>query len=377
MKVPFVDLAGQHEEITEELHEVFTRVLERSSFVLGSEVERFEDDFAAYLKAPYCVAVNSGTAALHLTLLALGIGPGDEVITVANTFIATAEAISAVGAIPVFVDVDPFSYNMDPAAVESAITPRTKALLPVHLFGQTADIDPLLAIANRHGLVLIEDACQAHGGTYNGKKAGTLGIAGCFSFYPGKNLGGLGEGGAVVTTDPAIAAQIRMLRDHGSVRKYEHQVPGFNFRMEGLQGGFLAVKLKHLDKWNKKRVHAAHKYQELLSGAEVILPRQMPYAGHVYHLYVIQANMRDELRTLLGTAGIETGLHYPIPLHLQVAYKQLGLKIGSFPVSEQLSQRILSLPMHPGITDEQIEYVSSAVMESSRSLKKTAQKMAV
>jgi dTDP-4-amino-4,6-dideoxygalactose transaminase len=364
MKVPFVDLAQQHRAIEEELRQVFVRVLARSSFILGPEVLQFEEAFASYLKVAHCVAVNSGTAALHLTLQALGIGPGDEVITVPNTFIATAEAISAIGARPVFVDVDPVSYTMDPAAVENAITERTKALLPVHLYGQPADLNPLLATARRNNLLLVEDACQAHGATHNGRKVGTLGIAGCFSFYPGKNLGCLGEGGAVVTNDPDIAEQVRMLRDHGSVRKYEHCVPGYNFRMEGLQGGFLRVKLKYLDAWNERRRLAANKFDDRLSGSALILPTEMPYARHVYHLYVVQAENRDSLREQLLAAGIETGLHYPIPLHLQKAYSCLGCQAGSFPVAENISRRILSLPMHPDLTDEQIEYVASVLMES-------------
>lgn len=364
MRVPFVDLAGLHRTIEEELREVFQRVLERSSFVLGPEVLQFEEAFASYLNVSHCVAVNSGTAALHLTLQALGIGPGDEVITVPNSFIATAEAISAVGARPVFVDVDPVSYTMDPAAVEEAITSRTKALLPVHLFGQPADLDPLLEIVRRNDLALVEDACQAHGATYNGRKAGTLGIAGCFSFYPSKNLGCLGEGGAVVTNNPSLAEQVKVLRDHGSTRKYEHRVPGYNFRMEGLQGGFLSVKLRHLEAWNQRRRVAAKKFDELLSGFPVILPGEMPYARHVYHLYVIQAADRDFLRAQLSAAGIETGLHYPIPMHLQEAYSQLGYRAGSFPVVEAVSQRMLSLPMHPDLTNEQIEYVASVLMES-------------
>jgi dTDP-4-amino-4,6-dideoxygalactose transaminase len=364
MKVPFVDLAQQHRAIEEELRQVFVGVLARSSFILGPEVLQFEDAFASYLNVAHCVAVNSGTAALHLTLQALGIGPGDEVITVPNTFIATAEAISAIGARPVFVDVDPVSYTMDPAAVENAITARTKALLPVHLYGQPADLNPLLAIARRNNLSLVEDACQAHGATYNGTKVGTLGIAGCFSFYPGKNLGCLGEGGAVVTNHPDIAEQVRMLRDHGSVRKYEHRVPGYNFRMEGLQGGFLGVKLKYLDAWNERRRLAAKKYDDRLSHSALILPTEMPYARHVYHLYVVQAENRDSLREQLLAAGIETGLHYPISLHLQKAYSCLGCQAGSFPVAENMSRRILSLPMHPDLADEQIEYVAFVLMES-------------
>ena len=369
MKVPFVDLAQQHLAMEEELRQVFERVLERSSFILGPEVQQFEEDFAKYLNVSHCIAVNSGTAALQLSLLALDIGRGDEVITVANTFIATAEAISAVGARPVFVDVDPISYTMDPAAAEDAITSRTKALLPVHLYGQAADLDPLFAIARRNHLALVEDACQAHGATYHGRKAGTLGSAGCFSFYPGKNLGCLGEGGAVVTNDPGIAEQVRTLRDHGSVRKYEHSVPGYNFRMEGLQGGFLSAKLKYLDAWNERRRQAAKIFDELLSGSGLIPPAEMPYAGHVYHLYVVQTEDRDALRLQLSAAGIETGLHYPIPVHLQEAYFRLGYQAGSFPVTEDLSRRILSLPMHPCLSDGQIEHVTSVLLKSRGCLK--------
>jgi len=364
MRVPFVDLAALHRTVEEELRQVFERVLERSSFILGPEVLQFEEAFASYLDVTHCVAVNSGTAALHLTLQALGIGPGDEVITVPNTFIATAEAISAVGARPVFVDVDPVSYTMDPAAAEDSITSKTRALLPVHLYGQSADLDPLIEIARRNHLALVEDACQAHGATYHGRKAGTWGIAGCFSFYPGKNLGCLGEGGAVVTNDPDIAEQVRMLRDHGSIRKYEHRIPGYNFRMEGLQGGFLSVKLRHLEAWNERRRLVARKFNELLSGSPLVLPAEMPYSGHVYHLYVVQAADRDALRNQLLAAGIETGLHYPIPLHLQHAYSRLGYRPGSFPVAEAASRRILSLPMHPELTDEQVDYVASVLMES-------------
>ncbi len=364
MKVPFVDLHELHRPIEKELCDVFTRVLERSSFILGSEVRQFEEAFASYLGVSHCVAVNSGTAALQLTLLALGIGQGDEVITVPNTFIATAEAISAVGARPVFVDVDPVSYNMDPAAAERAITSKTKALLPVHLYGQTADLDPLLEIARRHDLKLVEDACQAHGATYKGQMAGSLGVAGCFSFYPGKNLGCLGEGGAVSTNDVGLAEYVRMLRDHGSLRKYEHRFPGYNFRMEGLQGGMLSVKLKRLDAWNDRRRRAAARYAELLSGSSLILPSEMAYGRHVYHLYVVQADDRENLRQQLSAAGIESGLHYPIPLHLQEAYVALGYREGDFPVAERLSRRILSLPMYPDLTDEKIEHVASALLES-------------
>ena len=364
MKVKFVDLHAMHAPLMDDFRQVFERVLENSSFILGSEVDRFEEAFARYLGANDCIAVSNGTVALELALLALGVRPGDEVITVPNTFIATAEAISAVGAHPVFVDVDPVSYTMDPNLVEAAITPRTRVLLPVHLYGQAADMDPLLESAARHGLKVLEDACQAHGAEYKGKKAGTLGAAGCFSFYPGKNLGALGEGGAVVTSDPALAARMRMLRDHGSVKKYEHALPGYNFRLEGLQGGFLAVKLPHLDGWNDRRRRAARHYDNLLSGDGIVTPLEMPYAHHVYHLYVIQAEDREQLRRNLHAAGVETGLHYPGPLHLQEAYRSLGYKKGDFPVCEYLAERILSLPMFPDITREQVEYVISVIKES-------------
>jgi dTDP-4-amino-4,6-dideoxygalactose transaminase len=364
MKVPFVDLRELHRPIDTELCEVFQRVLERSCFILGPEVCQFEESFASYVGVSHCVAVNSGTAALQLTLLALDIGPGDEVITVPNTFIATAEAISAVGARPVFVDVDPVSYNMDPAAAEKAVTSGTKALLPVHLYGQCADLDPLLEIAERHNLKLVEDACQAHGATYKGRMAGSLGVAGCFSFYPGKNLGCLGEGGAVVTNDADLARRVGMLRDHGSKRKYEHSFPGYNFRLEGLQGGMLSVKLKHLDSWNERRRTAAARYGELLSDTSLVLPAEMPYGQHVYHLYVVQAEDRESLRQHLSARGIESGLHYPVPLHLQQAYATLGYREGDLPVAEGLARRILSLPMYPDLTEEKIKYVTSVVLES-------------
>jgi dTDP-4-amino-4,6-dideoxygalactose transaminase len=363
-KVAFVDLYQQHQAIEEELVEVFRRVLRKSSFILGPEVVAFEQEFASYVGATECIAVNNGTTALQLVLAGLGIGPGDEVITVANTFIATAEAISAVGARPVFVDVDPVSYTMDPQLVEAAITPNTKALLPVHLYGQAADIDALLEIARRHNLHLVEDACQAHGATYKGRKAGSLGVAGCFSFYPGKNLGCLGEGGAVVTSNPELAQRMRMLRDHGSVKKYEHSLPGYNFRLEGLQGGFLSVKLRRLDRWNARRREVAKLYHELLSETSLGLPVEMGWGEHVYHLYVIQADDREALRLALSAAGIECGLHYPVPLHLQAAYADLGYEKGLFPVSEHLSSHILSLPMHPYITDEEVKRVASVLLES-------------
>jgi dTDP-4-amino-4,6-dideoxygalactose transaminase len=363
MKVPFVDLLSLHREIEPECHQVFARVMHESSFVLGPEVQRFEREYAAYVGTDYCVAVNTGTAALHLTLAALGVGPGDEVITVPHTFIATAEAITNVGARPVFVDIDPLSFNMDPDLLPRAITPRTRAIIPVHLYGQMADMDPILSIANSRGISVIEDACQAHGASYTGRKAGSLGIAGCFSFYPAKNLGAFGEGGAVTTDDPALAAQIRLLRDHGSSRKYEHKVPGHNMRMEGLQGGILSVKLKHLDRWNEQRRHAAGIYDAAFANTEVMPPAEMVYGRHVYHLYVVMADNREALRQHLSESGIETGLHYPIPLHLQEAYRSLGYHEGDFPVTERVKSRILSLPMYPGISASAITEVAGKVLE--------------
>lgn len=363
MKVSFVDLGAQHKEIEGELRQAFERVLGRSSFILGPDVEQFEAAFATYLNASACVAVNSGTAALHLVLKALEIGPDDEVITVPNTFIATAEAISAVGARPVFVDVDPVFYTMDPAQVERVITQRTRAILPVHLYGQPVDLDPLLDIAARHNLPLIEDACQAHGAEYKGRKAGTLGTAGCFSFYPSKNLGCCGEGGAVLTNDPDLAQRVRLLRSHGSVSKYEHSIPAYNFRMEGLQGAFLATKLKYLDEWNRRRRAIAELYDSLLENTGVVIPIEMPYSRHVYHLYVIQTDDRDCLRQRLADDNVETGVHYPIPLHLQEAYRSLGYRAGDFPVCESLTRRILSLPMYPELPTAAVPHVVSLLLE--------------
>ena len=363
MKVPFVDLKLLHSDIEEELREVFARVLANSSFVLGPEVLKFEQEFAEYCGTAHSIAVNTGTAALHLVLAALEVEPGDEVITVPHTFIATAEAITACGATPVFVDIDPISFCMDPSLIEAAITPKTRAIIPVHIYGQMADMDAILEVANRHGIPVVEDACQAHGAEYQGRKAGSLGVAGCFSFYPGKNLGACGEGGAVTTDDAELAQKIRMWRDHGSRKKYEHQFAGHNMRMEGIQGGILSVKLKHLDRWNNQRRAAAAEYARVLEGTDITLPVEMSYGRHVYHLYVIQSDDREGLKKQLADAGIESGLHYPIPLHLQQAYKHLGHSIGDFPVTERVKDRILSLPMYPGIQVAAIEYVAAGLQE--------------
>jgi dTDP-4-amino-4,6-dideoxygalactose transaminase len=363
VKVKFVDLSAQHKPLEAELKEAFNRVLTNCSFVLGPEVDKFEKAFAAFLGVEHCVAVTNGTVALQLVLQGLGVGAEDEVITVTHTFIATAESISATGARPVFVDIDPVSYTMDPAKLEAAITPRTKAIIPVHLYGQPADIDALNAIAGKHKLSVIEDSCQAHGSYYKGRRAGSLGTAGCFSFYPSKNLGACGEGGAVTTNDAGLAQKVRMLRDHGSVKKYEHDFPGFNLRLEGVQGGVLAVKLPHLDDWNNNRRVLAARYNELFTGSNVVTPKEMPYARHVYHLYVVLVEDREALKQALAEQGIETGLHYPIPLHLQKAYGHLGYKKGDFPVSEHVASHLLSLPMYAELPIEHVEHVAKTIRE--------------
>lgn len=363
MKIPFLELKEQHRRLDAELHAAINRVLESGWFALGPEVDAFEDAFASYLGAKHCVALNSGTAALHLSLLALGIEPGDEIITVPYTFIATVEAVTAVGAHPVLVDVDPVSYTMDPRQAEAAITPRTRAIIPVHLCGQSADMQELTRIAQARGLALIEDACQAHGAECQGQKVGTFGAAGCFSFYPSKNLGSCGEGGAVVTNDANLAERVRMLRNHGSLGKFDHVVPGFNFRMEALHGAILSAKLKHLDKWNEARRALARRYDTQLAGSAVTTPAEMPYARHVYHLYMIQSEERDRLRAALAERGVETGLHYPTPVHLEEAYRSLGHKPGAFPVSERLARQSLSLPIYPELSAESVDYTAACIRE--------------
>ena len=362
MKVPFLDLKIQYQSVSEEIDTALRQVVNATAFSGGPFVERFEEQFASFCQCSHAVGVGSGTEALWLALLALGIGRGDEVITVPNTFIATVEAISLCGATPVFVDVDEQSFTMNPDLLEEAVTPRTKAVIPVHLYGQAADMAPIMAVARKHGLYVIEDACQAHGAEYQGRRAGSMGDAGCFSFYPGKNLGAFGEAGGVVTNNPELSAKIRMLRDHGQSRKYHHEVIGVNSRMDGLQGAVLGVKLRHLPDWNAMRRQRAEKYREQLSGVDgVVLPSEMGYAKHVYHIFAVRVRNRDAFVTALTEKGVGCGIHYPVPVHLQEAYNFMGVKKGRFPVAEKCADEVVSLPMFAELTEEQIEYVAYEV----------------
>ena len=359
--IPFLDLQAQYASIKTDIQEAVNKVFETGQFVLGEEVAAFESEFAHYVGADQGIAVNTGTSALHLALLAAGVGPGDEVITAPFTFVATVAAIGYTGAHPVFVDIDPRSFTLDVAQLEAAITPRTKAVVPVHLYGQPADMDPILAIARKHGLIVIEDACQAHGAEYNGRRVGSLGDLGCFSFYPGKNLGACGEGGIVVTSNPKYAETVRMLRDWGQSKKYHHVLRGYNYRMEGLQGAILRVKLRHLDAWTNQRRSRAAEYNRFLRESGVERPQEMPYARHVYHIYAVRTRDRVELQRTLQSYGVQTGIHYPIPVHLQEAWRDLGYVAGDFPQSERAANEVLSLPMYPELSNIQVEFVSAAV----------------
>jgi dTDP-4-amino-4,6-dideoxygalactose transaminase len=373
MQVPFLDLKVQYNSIKNEINPAIQNILDNTSFVMGKAVFDFESEFAKAHDVKHCVALSSGTDGNHVALWATGIKPGDEVIIPANTFIASAWGATLCGAKPVFVDCHPESYNIDPEKIEKAITPKTKAIVAVHLYGQPADMDPLKEIADKHNLILVEDAAQAHIAEYNSKKVGGFGKAASFSFYPGKNLGAYGEGGALITNDDKIAKNARMLRDHGSLEKYNHEVFGHNYRMEGMQGAVLGVKLKYLKQWTDMRRSNAEKYHLVLDGVKNIkLPKEMPYAKHVYHLFVIQvlsaenkngAELRGQLADYLKQNGIFTGLHYPIPLHLQSCFKNLGYKKGDFPVSETLAETGLSLPMYAELSDDKIEYVASKIKE--------------
>ncbi|MCJ7618412.1 MAG: DegT/DnrJ/EryC1/StrS family aminotransferase [Desulfobacterales bacterium] len=358
MKVPFLDLKAQYASIREEIASGLQQVLDNTAFAGGPFVKNFEKEFASFCKTDFAVGLGSGTDALWAAVLGLGIGQGDEVITTPNTFIATAEAISFAGAKPVFVDIDEKTYTMDPALLEDAITPKTKAIIPVHLYGQTADMDPILKVAKKHDLFVIEDACQAHGAEYKSRPAGSIGDAGCFSFYPGKNLGAYGEAGAVVTNNAQLNEKMQMFRDHGQAKKYYHSMIGWNARMDGLQGAVLSVKLKYLNQWNGSRRKNAQLYNKLLANIEgVILPTEAGHAKHIYHLYVIRTQNRDAFIAALAENDVFCGIHYPVPLHLQDAYSSLGYKKGDFPVAEKCCEQLVSLPMFPELTSEQIGYV--------------------
>jgi len=362
MQVPFLNLHLQHQPIRAELIAAFEQVLDSGAFAGGKFVAQFEQEFAAFCETRFACGVGNGTDALWFALLALGVRPGDEVITVPSTFMATAEAISYCGATPVFVDIDAESYTMDPARLEQAITPRTKAIIPVHLFGQVADMDPILAVARKHGLPVVEDACQAHGAEYKGRKAGSIGDIGCFSFYPGKNLGALGEAGASVTNNSELKQKMDTLRDHGQARKYHHSMIGWNGRMDGIQAAALSIKLKRLAAGNElRRQHASH-YTGLLSQLDdITLPVVAPQRTHVFHIYAICTPRRDELISTLAGKGISCGIHYPVPVHLQEAYASLGLREGSFPIAERCAAEFVSLPMFPELTKAQVETVGREV----------------
>jgi dTDP-4-amino-4,6-dideoxygalactose transaminase len=364
MRVPFLDLPAQQAAIRDELRAALDAVIDGANFVLGPAVDDFERRFAAYLGVHHCVGVNNGTSALHLALLACGIGPGDEVITTPHTWISTSWAISYVGATPVYADIDPTTFNLDPAQVERRITAKTKALLPVHLYGQSADLGALARVAERHGLLLIEDAAQAHGARWQGRRVGSFGRAACFSFYPGKNLGAFGEGGAVVTDDDRLAEHVRRLRDHGQQSRHHHVDLGYNMRMEGVQGAVLAVKLRHLDTWNAARARHARRYHEQLAGTpQLLLPAEGTAGSHVWHLFVVRlpGAARDEVRAGLAAAGVATAIHYPTLVPFQPAYAYLGHRPGDFPVAEAVAASCLSLPMFPELTEAQIDHAAATL----------------
>jgi dTDP-4-amino-4,6-dideoxygalactose transaminase len=364
MSIPFLDLKTHHQAHRPEFDRAIGEVIDSGAFAGGRFVEQFEGEFAAYCGTRHAIGVGNGTDALWMALLALGVGPGDEVITVPATFIATSEAITYCGAIPVFVDIDPATYLMDPAQVEPAITPRTKAIMPVHLFGQPVDLDPILAIADAHGLPVVEDAAQAHGARYHGRRAGSFGAAGAFSFYPGKNLGAFGEAGAVVTNDDALAAKMRMFRDHGQAKKYFHDVVGWNCRMDGIQGAVLSIKLRYLDERNQLRRERAAQYDAALSGlGNLVIPVRSPKVEHIYHIYAVRVPNRDAVLEAMTAAGIGCGIHYPVPVHLQKAYQHLGQGPGSFPVAERCAGEFLSLPMYPELTPGQVDEVVATLKQ--------------
>ncbi|UCE39163.1 MAG: DegT/DnrJ/EryC1/StrS family aminotransferase [Thermoplasmata archaeon] len=360
--IPLVDLTAQYATIKDEIDRAVQEVLGRCNFILGSQVQEFEQSFARFAGVEHAIAVSNGLDALRLSLMAVDVGPGDEVIVPANTYIATALAVSSVGARPVFVDCDASTYNIDVGLIEAAINGHVHAIIPVHLTGQSADMDPMLEIAERHGLYVVEDAAQAHGTLYKGRPCGSMGVMGCFSFYPGKNLGACGDAGMVTTNDSDMAERLRRLRNYGQSFKYEHVGKGLNARMDTLQAAILRTKLRHLKRWNEARAAHAEKYRELLSGVgDVVFQQRAPYSSHIYHLFIIETDQRDALRKYLEMAGIQTGIHYPKPIHLQEAYADTGYRIGDFPCAERLAGRILSLPMFPELSIEQIHYVVDEV----------------
>jgi dTDP-4-amino-4,6-dideoxygalactose transaminase len=364
MRVPFLDLKAQYASIKEEVLPAIHAVLDNTAYVLGKPVSEFETAFAKEHGVQYCYGVSSGTDGNHMVLWVLGVGPGDEVIIPDNTFIATAWGATLCGATPVFVDCEPDSYNIDPKKVEAKITPRTRAIVAVHLYGQSADMDPLNEIARKHRIALVEDCAQSHFAEYKGNRTGGLSRASSYSFYPGKNLGAYGEGGAVATNDAGLARMFRMIRDHGAEKKYWHECYGHNYRMDGIQGAVLGVKLRHLGAWTEARRRNAALYNKYLAGIpHVATPQEMPYAKHVYHLYVIRVPNREKMQAHLEARGIATGLHYPVPLHMQKCFTHLGYKEGDFPVTEKAAKEILSLPMYPELTEEQIKYIADAVRE--------------
>lgn len=367
--IPFVDLKAQYHSIKDEVDAAVLGTLESCAFTLGPEVAQLEKDFAVYAGNTYAAGVNNGTNALYLPLLAAGIGPGDEVITVPFTFIASASAIVYTGAKPVFVDIDPVTFTMDPAAVEAAITPRTKAIIPVHLFGQMADMDPIMAIAKKHGLFVLEDSAQAHGAEYKGRRAGSIGDAAGFSFYPGKNMGAAGEGGMTVTPHAEINRKVRMLRDWGAEKKYHHEIIGYNMRLEGIQGAVLRVKLKYIEKWTEMRRAAAKRYADMFAGSDVVIPTEVADRRHVYHVYAIRTQDRARWIEELTKKGVSTGIHYPFPLHTLPAFDYLGYKQGQFPHAEKAAAEVLSLPMFPELTADQ----QAVVVEAVTSLAKVAE----
>lgn len=361
--VPYLDLAAQLRGLRKEIDAALARALDQCSFCLGPDVAQFEKDFARFCGAKYCLGFNSGTSALHVAMKLLNLGPGDEVITTPFTFVATSWAISYVGAKPVFVDIDDPTFNLDPRLIERAITPRTRAILPVHLYGQPFDVDPVLDICRKHKLPLVEDAAQAHGAKYKGKMVGTFGVMSCFSFYPTKNLGACGEGGALVTDHPDLAARAKALREHGSTVRYHHDEVGFNYRMEGFQGAVLGVKLKYLDQWTRERRRVAARYTELLADTPLRLPRVAALAESAWHLYTVRHARRDELKKHLENNGVGCAVHYPIPLHLQKVYAGLGYQPGDFPVAEKAGRECLCLPMFAELTEAQIRRVAEVIIE--------------